>query len=100
MKNNKHVKFLTLIIGLFLFCALIQGSFSMYRELSGDSSDLSVLDPNTNYAIIFIVQIFYYFYNWYDVICGFKSRSEADGDEQVKYSYGVKSRASIVRELL
>ena len=37
-----------------------------------------------------------YFLNWYDVICGFKSRSEADGDEQVKYSYGVKSRASLV----
>ena len=53
MNNNKHVKILTLIIGLFLFCALIQGSFSIYRELKGDSIDLSVLDPNTNYAITF-----------------------------------------------
>ena len=53
MKNNKHVKFLTLIIGLFLFCALIQGSFSIYRELKGDSIDLNILDPNTNYAITF-----------------------------------------------
>ena len=52
-------------------------------------------------GIYFIYKVLpYYFYNWYDVICGFKSRSEADGDEQVKYSYGVKSRASHVRELL
>ena len=53
MNNNKNVKILTLIIGLFLFCALIQGSFSIYRELKGDSIDLSILDPNTNYAVTF-----------------------------------------------
>ena len=53
MKNNKHVKFLTLIIGLFLFCALIQGSFSIYRELKGDSIDLNILDPTVNYVVTF-----------------------------------------------
>ena len=39
-------------------------------------------------------------YKSFDVMCRFKSCPEAGDDEQVKYSIDVKSRASIVRELL
>ena len=53
MKKSKHFKFLMLFVGLFLFCALIQGSFSIYRELKGDLIDLSILDPSTNFVVTF-----------------------------------------------
>ena len=50
---KKHVKIIVLMLSLFLFCALIQGSYSIYRELKGDTIDLSVLDPSANYVVTF-----------------------------------------------
>ncbi len=53
MKKNRHTRFLTLAIGLLLFCALIQGSFSIYRELKEDEIDLNILDPSTTFVVTF-----------------------------------------------
>ena len=50
---KKHIKIIVLMLSLFLFCALIQGSYSIYRELKGDTIDLSVLDPSANYVVTF-----------------------------------------------
>ena len=50
---KRHVKIITLFAALFFFYALIHCAFSIYREIKGDSIDLSILDPTANYVITF-----------------------------------------------
>ena len=44
---KKHFKILVLIVALFFFCALIKGSFSIYKELKDDTIDLNIRDSIT-----------------------------------------------------
>ena len=53
MNFKKHSKFIITFVALFFFYALIQGSFSIYRELKNDSIDLSILDPSSSFEITF-----------------------------------------------
>ena len=50
---KKHAKIITIFAALLFFYVLIHGSFSIYRELKGDSIDLSILDPSTSYVVTF-----------------------------------------------
>ena len=50
---KKHGKIITLFLSLFFFYALIHGSFSIYRELTDDSIDLSLLSTSGNYVVTF-----------------------------------------------
>ena len=53
MKLKKHKKIIVLLAVLFLFYAIINGAFSIYREIKGDSINLSILDPNGTVAVTF-----------------------------------------------
>ena len=45
MKFKKHKKIIYLLAILFLFYAVIKSSFSIYKEIKGDSISLNILDP-------------------------------------------------------
>ena len=46
MDLKKHKKILVLIVTMFIFYAITNGAFSIYREIKGDSIDLRILDPS------------------------------------------------------
>ena len=53
MRLKKHKKIIALLAVLFIFYAIINGAFSIYREIKGDSINLSILDPNGTAAVTF-----------------------------------------------
>ena len=46
MKFKKHKKIIYLISALFIFYTIINGTFSIYREIIGDSISLNILSPS------------------------------------------------------
>ncbi len=50
---KKHKKIITLFVALLIFYTIINGAFSIYREIKGDSIDLSILDPSGMVAVTF-----------------------------------------------
>ena len=46
MKLKKHKKIIYLISALFIFYTIINGTFSIYREIIGDSISLNILNPS------------------------------------------------------
>ena len=53
MNLKQHKKIFVLFAFMFLFYAIINGAFSIYREIKGDSIDLSILDPSGNVIVNF-----------------------------------------------
>ena len=51
---KKQYRHILLAILLFFFCALLSNiSLSIYKEIQGDSIDLSVMDPSTTFTVTF-----------------------------------------------
>ena len=53
MRLIKHSKIICLLVALFIFYATINSSFSIYREVKGDSINLNILDPSGMVAVNF-----------------------------------------------
>ncbi|MBQ3422110.1 MAG: InlB B-repeat-containing protein, partial [Romboutsia sp.] len=53
MKGKRHTKIILLVAALVFFYVLLQGSLAIYREIIGDSVDLSITDTSGNYTVTF-----------------------------------------------
>ena len=53
MKLKKYKKIISLFVVLFVFYAIINGTFSIYREIKEDSISLSIIDPSEMVAVTF-----------------------------------------------
>lgn len=53
MKLKKYKKIISLFVVLFIFYTIINGTFSIYREIKEDSISLSIIDPSGMVAVTF-----------------------------------------------
>ena len=51
MKANKIVKIIAIVMLIFFYALFKPSTHAIYRQTLGDSIDLNILDPNTNYTI-------------------------------------------------
>ncbi|MBQ3468528.1 MAG: InlB B-repeat-containing protein [Bacilli bacterium] len=56
MKGKRRTQFIILVVALVFFYVLLNGTLAIYRQVIGDTIDLSIIDPSGTHQVTFVTR--------------------------------------------